>query len=205
MRTRARRVAVVVFDEVELLDLALPLEILSSAGRRWNFRPYKVDVVAPEAGLVLTRAQLKIEATEMLAAAEPADIVLVPGGYGARRLAADAAFTSALAQLANAAECIGAVGTGVLPLLEAGLLPAGEIAVTPELAHTLAGAVAPERLNASTNSVVKSGRVLTVARSAGATDLSLAIVRDTLGPKLASTVASELGFPTNTTPIKIQY
>ena len=46
MRTKARRVIVVVFDEVELLDVAAPLEVLSTAGRRWNFRPYKVEVVA---------------------------------------------------------------------------------------------------------------------------------------------------------------
>jgi transcriptional regulator GlxA family with amidase domain len=89
MRTKARRVVVVVFDEVELLDVAAPLEVLSTAGRRWNFRPYKVEVAAQQAGLVSTRNQMRIEAATRLADAAPAEIVIVPGGYGARRFAED--------------------------------------------------------------------------------------------------------------------
>ena len=41
MRTRPYRLAVVAFDEMDLLDVAGPLEVLSTAGRKWNWRAVK--------------------------------------------------------------------------------------------------------------------------------------------------------------------
>ena len=35
MQTRSRIVALLLFDEVELLDVAAPLSVLSQAGRHW--------------------------------------------------------------------------------------------------------------------------------------------------------------------------
>ncbi len=192
MRTKARRVVVVAFEEVELLDMALPLEILSTAGRRWNFRPYKVAVAAPRAGLITTRAQLRIEATEELLSAAPADIVILPGGYGARRFAEDPALVAELARIAEQAEWLGAIGSGILPLLAAGLLADGAVATSPELTPLLSAHVAAERLDHS-NRLVGAGRVLTTAQSAHAGELALELVKRTLGPKLVAMVQAELG------------
>ena len=45
MRTSARTVAVVLFDEVELLDVAGPLQVLTLAGRHWTFRTFSVHTL----------------------------------------------------------------------------------------------------------------------------------------------------------------
>jgi transcriptional regulator GlxA family with amidase domain len=192
MRTKARRVVVVVFDEVELLDVAAPLEVLSTAGRRWNFRPYKVEVVAEQPGLISTRNQLRIEATAALASAAPAEIVLIPGGYGARRFADDSACLAALSRLAEGAELVAGIGSGVLALVRAGLVGSAKIAVSPEIAVALDGQVEPDQID-SLAALLDSGRVLTARASGAALKLGLTLVERTMGPKLVAMVSADLG------------
>ena len=43
MRTSARNVTLVLFDEVEALDFAAVLQVLTQAGRHWNWRPFKIE------------------------------------------------------------------------------------------------------------------------------------------------------------------
>jgi transcriptional regulator GlxA family with amidase domain len=192
MRTKARRVVVVVFDEVELLDVAAPLEVLSTAGRRWNFRPYKVEVAAQQAGLVSTRNQMRIEAATRLADAAPAEIVIVPGGYGARRFAEDASCIAELTRLASGAELIAGVGAGVLVLARAGLVADAKLATTPELAGALDGLVPSEQLDLVAPCMT-SGRVISARASGAALQLGLTLIERTMGPKLLAMVASDLG------------
>lgn len=190
MRTRARRVAIVLFDEVELLDVAAPLQVLSVAGRRWNFRPYKVELVARHAGLVSTRNQVRLEATPLLEAA-PAEIVLVPGGYGARRFAADEQELDELRRICDGAELLAAVGNGALALARAGLCAGERVASIPDLAAEFS---AIDGVAADTDSkLVEGRRLLSAASSGSALALGLSIVRRTMGPKLVAMVAAELG------------
>lgn len=190
MRTRARRVAVVLFDEVELLDVAAPLQVLSVAGRRWNFRPYKVELLARNAGLITTRSQARLEAGPLLEAA-PADIVLVPGGYGARRLAADEQELAELRRICDGAELLAAVGNGALALARAGLCAGERVAASLELAREftdLEGVVTDTEAK-----LVEGQRLLSAASSGSALALGLSVVRRTMGPKLVAMVAAELG------------
>jgi transcriptional regulator GlxA family with amidase domain len=203
MRTKARRVAVIVFDEVELLDVAAPLEVLSTAGRRWNFRPYKVEVVAPSEGLVTTRNQLRIEATTSLANATPAEIVLIPGGYGARRFADDASSLEALTRLAASAEIVASVGAGVLALVRAGLSGEAKLAVPTELESELAGLVAPHRMDLLSR-LTEGERVFTARHSGAALELALALVERTMGPKLVAMVRADLGLDFDLEKAKVE-
>lgn len=203
MRTKARSVVMVAFDELELLDLAAPLEVLSVAGRRWNFRPYKVSVVAAEPGLVSTRNQLRIEATRSLAATPAAEIVLVPGGYGARKLSEDAAGLEQLARIAKDAELVAGVGNGVLPLVRAGLVGAEKVAVSGELAAELAEQLGAEQ-RVEAGGVLESGRVISARSSGDAVKLALTIVGRTMGPKLVAMVAAELGLELESPPARVE-
>jgi transcriptional regulator GlxA family with amidase domain len=191
MRTRARRVAIVIFDEVELLDVAAPLEVLSVAGRRWNFRPYKLELLARGGGLVTTRNQARIEANELCGAA-PAEIVLVPGGYGARRFAASPEDVAELKRIAEGAEIVAAIGNGVIALARAGFCEVDRVAAASDVLEELRTMVPAERCDESAR-VVEGQRVLSAASSGSALALGLAIVRRSMGPKLVSMIAAELG------------
>jgi transcriptional regulator GlxA family with amidase domain len=203
MRTKARSVAVVAFEEVDLLDLAAPLEVLSAAGRRWNFRPYKIAVLSARAGLVATREQLRVEASAALANAEPVEVLIVPGGYGARRASEDPEYQRELQRLGANAELVAGVGFGVVVLARAGLLADAQVAVAPEVEPELALHLDP-RQHERHQPLVSSGRVITARSSGHALALSLSIVRRTMGPKLVGMVSLDLGIETDETPAKLE-
>lgn len=191
MRTRSHTVALVVFEEVELLDLAAPLQVLSAAGRSWNFRPYRVMVAAPSAGLVATRNQLRVEATTALAEMPAVEIVWVAGGYGARRLSDDPLALRDIARLVQGATLTAAVGWGIGVLAAAGCIGSRSVASSPELDPVLRR-FAPEAHSSSATGVVADGSLLTVASTGSALELALAVVRLSMGTKLADKVIAEL-------------
>src|SRR5687768_18382768 len=99
MQTRAKRALIVAFDELDLLDLAAPITALTRAGRRWNFRPFHVEIAAVTPGAIQSRDQLRFDAPLVLSAVASAEIVIVPGGYGARRASVEPAVKVALGRL----------------------------------------------------------------------------------------------------------
>src|SRR5687768_3845382 len=100
MRTRPYRLAVIAFDEMDLLDIAGPLEVFSSAGRKWNWRAIKAELVSSTASLHITRAQLQIGPAAALSSCPDPELVLIPGGYGARLALDDQALLDYLRSVA---------------------------------------------------------------------------------------------------------
>lgn len=182
----------VVFPEVELLDLAAPLQVFALAGRRWNFRPFKLHVSAPNAGLVSTRSQLRIEAPIALSNAPAAEVLLIPGGYGARALKDDPATLADLARIGGAAEIVAAVGWGVALLARSGLADDARVATSPEVAELLREAAPKVRVEPDFP-ILSDGRTLTARTSGEALDLGLAIVERLFGAKLATLTRADLG------------
>lgn len=194
MRTSARSVALLLFSEVELLDVVGPLQVLSQAGQHWNWRPFRVLPVAQTPGLVATRSQLRVEAAHSFDDAPEPELVLVPGGYGARRALRDVQLVAWLARAAGHAEVVVAVGNGSLLLAAAGLLGNVEISV-PADACQLIAELEPSARPRSDLPVAESGKFVTAGRSAAGLDAGLIALARVLGPKHALGVAAELGHP----------
>ena len=134
MRTKPYATAIALFDEVELLDVTGPISVLSSAGRQWNFQPFRIDLVASGVGPVTTRSELPLHATHAFASHSGSECLILPGGYGARRAAQNEYFLDWVRQAASTAEFVAAIGNGAWILAKAGLLDDHEIAVPVELA-----------------------------------------------------------------------
>jgi len=192
MRTSARTVGVVLFDEVELIDIAGPVQVLSLAGRQWNFRPFKIRPVAKAAGLVTTRNQLRLEATHAFDAVARPELVLVPGGYGARRALDDDRLVTYLASAGETAELVLGVGWGALLLAKAGLL-AGASVAAPTESRELLSELEPTSVIDSQRRVLSSGKLITASSSAAGIDLGLSAVYRLLGAKQALALAEKLG------------
>ena len=192
MRTKPYRTAVALFNEVELLDVAGPISMLSSAGRQWNFQPFKIDLVANQPGPIATRSALSLQAQHGAATHAGCECLIIPGGYGARHAAEDAEFLAWLRRAARGAEVVAAIGNGVWLLAEAGLLGDEEVAASPELAAELRVLCPAARPN-SKDSLCISGKFLSARKSALGLDLSCEIVARCFGKKLASSLSAELG------------
>jgi transcriptional regulator GlxA family with amidase domain len=192
VRTKPYATSVLVFDEVELLDVTGPVAVLSAAGRQWNFQPFKIDLVASELGLVSTRSGIALEATHTLASYGNVECLIIPGGYGARKAAQDDRVVGWARQAASMAELVLLVGNGALIAARAGLLDDAEVALLPELVTEVRAACPSARANTD-NAVCASGKLLSAARSALGLDLACELVARTFGKKLASGLSASLG------------
>lgn len=193
MRTRPYSLAVVAFDEMDLLDIAGPLEVFSSAGRKWNWRAIKAELISVQPKLLCTRAQLTVGPAAPLSSCPEPELLLIPGGYGARHALVESSLLDYLEQVGPGVQLTLAVGLGVLVAARAGLLQGCEVAVDPTLAEELVA------LDASITprvqgGVVGSPRAITTAHSGAAIELGLEVVSRLLGKSQALGTARELGY-----------
>jgi transcriptional regulator GlxA family with amidase domain len=194
VRTSSRNVAILLFEEVELWDVSAMMHVTSAAGRNWNWRPFRLYPTAVVPGLVATRSQLRLEASVSLAECPSPEILFVPGGYGARRAAADLEVTAWCARAAAEAQLLVAIGAGVAVLGKAGLLDGQEIAAAKDSQEWLARELPQTTLNAQ-DGLVTSGRLLTAASSSHGIDLGLLVVERALGARVATALRGTLGHP----------
>lgn len=198
MRTSSRNVAVLLFDEVDLWDVASIMHVASVAGRHWNWRPFRLLPTAMESGPVATRGQLEIVAEFDLASCPPPEILFIPGGYGARRAANDARITAWCSAAARAAEQTLAIGAGVAVLGGAGLLSGARVAAPLEALEWMREAL-PDTVLDTEATIVSSSldgvadKLLTAASGAQGAELALRVVERCLGQRSAAQLADTLG------------
>lgn len=87
---KRKRVGIVIFPEVEVLDFCGPYEVftvtrLDEARRREEPSPFQVLLVAEREEAIATAAGMRVLPDCALAACPPLDILVVPGGWGTRR------------------------------------------------------------------------------------------------------------------------
>lgn len=194
VRTSSRNVAVLLFDEVELLDVASLMQVLSLAGRHYNWRPFRLCPVARAPGLIETRSQLRVEARHSLESCPAPEIVYVPGGYGARRAAQDEAMVDWCRRTASQASLVLASGAGVAVLAAAELLDGASVAVASDVRPWLAGSAPGVHLDERQPVVTsRDGRLITAAASGHVVELGLRVVESCLGRRIALGLRASLG------------
>lgn len=203
MRTRPYRLAVIAFDEMDLLDVAGPLEVFSTAGRKWNWRAIKAELVASDPGVRSTRAQLRVGPTSPFDGCPDPELVLIPGGYGARLALDDQKLLAYLQSIREGLTLTLAVGLGNLLAARAGLLRGSHVATTPTLKDellSLDASIIP-CIDAPTST---SARAITAAQNGSALELGLEVVARLLGKKQATGTAQDLGYAWGTDTLAIE-
>src|SRR5690606_30678669 len=79
-----RTLAILLFDEVEVLDFCGPFEVFSVASRQAEMPAFSVVTVAEKPGPVTARNGLSVNPHCTLAECPAPDLLLVPGGAGTR-------------------------------------------------------------------------------------------------------------------------
>ena len=197
------RIAILVFDEVEVLDFAGPFEVFSAlrldeATRRESPSPYEVLVVGVKPGLVHCRGGLRVQPDCTIAELDPAslDILLVPGGYGVRPLLHDAAFLAWLRAAAPQPRRLASVCTGSLLLAEAGQLDGLRATTHWKSLDWMARDWPSDDVQRERHWVIE-GRIATSAGISAGMDLALKLIEADFGEALARATAKhmELAYP----------
>jgi transcriptional regulator GlxA family with amidase domain len=184
----AYRTAIVLFDEVEVLDFAGPFEVFSVTGRRRKLEPFDVYTVAERLAPVSARNGLSLNPRHAFADCPPPDILVIPGGYGTRREMKNPMMLEWLARTAPGCELILSVCTGALVLGAAGLLD-GREATTHFLAFDELRAVAPHATVREGQRIVDNGNLVLSAGVSAGIDMSLHVVARLLGVEVARETA----------------
>ncbi|AZO72153.1 GlxA family transcriptional regulator [Mesorhizobium sp. M1D.F.Ca.ET.043.01.1.1] len=189
-----RRIEVLAYPDVQLLDVSGPLQVFASAN---DFRTqagetaaYEVVVVAASPR-IRTSAGLVLEAAALPALDAEIDTLIVPGGWGVNAACEDPRLTQWILGRSRDARRTASVCSGAMLLATAGLLD-GRRAVThwgrcAEFVRRFpAVRLEPDPI------FIRDGNIWTSAGVTAGIDLALSFVEADLGRRMALAVAREL-------------
>ena len=162
-----RRVGILDFPEVEVLDFCGPFEVLSATRRdedrkRGEPSPYVVILVAERPGVVVATGGLKVVPDHDLDDCPTLDLPVVPGGWGTRRERTNERLVACIAERSKSISTLASDCTGSLLLGKAGLLD-GRRATTHRKVLDEMRALFPDVAVVDDEHVVEDGDVLTSA------------------------------------------
>lgn len=196
-----KSIAIVLFDEVEVLDFAGPFEVFSVTGRRSVGEPLGVFTVA-QTERIAARNNLVITPTYTFENCPPCSMFLVPGGggyqpdgtpFGSRREMNNVVMLDWVRQRAAAAEHVLSVCTGALILGKAGLLENLE-ATTHFLAMDTLRSISSSIRVAPEKRWVDNGKVILSAGVSAGIDMSLHVVARLQGAEVARETAAYIQY-----------
>jgi transcriptional regulator GlxA family with amidase domain len=188
-----RNVAILLFDEIEVLDFAGPFEVFAVTDELRGGTEFNVYTVAENVGTIRTRNGLKIVPHFSREDCPPPHILVVPGGAGTRPLLHKPALLEWIRLKAKHADVIMSVCTGALVLGKAGLLD-GLRATTHHQCFDLLRSVAPRTEVVETARFVDNGRILAAAGISAGIDCSLHVVEQLLGRDAAENTARHMEY-----------
>lgn len=188
-----RRVQVLVFDDVEVLDFAGPFEVFGVTGLRSGPAPFQVETVGLSKAPIRARNGLVVQPGVSIDEAGPCDVLVLPGGYGTRREMHNAALLDWIRRQVESAEAVLSVCTGALLLARAGLL-AGLDATTHHVAFDELAQASPSTNVRRGARMVDNGRVITSAGISAGIDASLHLVAKLLGEAAAAETAEYMEY-----------
>lgn len=191
---RTRKLAILIFDDAEVLDFCGPFEVFSVASRKTEPAAFDVFTVAEKPGPVLARNGLSVNPRHILADCPNVDILLVPGGLGTRKEMNNTLLINWIKKTSDAAELTLSVCTGALLLGKAALLDGLE-ATTHHVGFELLREVAPTATVHEDRRFVDNGKIITSAGIAAGIDMSLHVVQRLLGKEVAVATAKQMEYP----------
>ncbi|WP_026410960.1 GlxA family transcriptional regulator [Actinomadura oligospora] len=191
----SHRVVIAVFPDVDLLDVTGPAEVFALANREMpeGRRPYEVLLAGEDAGLVRTSAGVRV-ATDLTFAdvGDRVDTLVVPGAVdGEGAPVVDPGLVGWIADTARHAGRVASVCVGAHLLAAAGLL-SGRTATTHWATAGRLASDHPDVIVDPDPIYVRSGDVWTGAGISACMDLSLALVAEDHGERVALDVARQL-------------
>ncbi|HEX2101424.1 MAG TPA: DJ-1/PfpI family protein [Candidatus Synoicihabitans sp.] len=189
-----RNVAILIFDDVEVLDFAGPYEVFAVTDELRSHDTFQVVTVAPTPATVRARNGLKLVPDFILENCPAPAILIIPGGAGTRALLRQPSLMEWLRLRAQRAEVVMSVCTGALVLGKLGLLDGRRVTTHHENLDELA-AIAPAAVVDASRRFHDhlpgdtGPRVLTAAGISAGIDASLYLVGSLLGRAAAERTA----------------
>ena len=185
-----RRIAVLVFEDFQLLDVAGPISVFEMPMRGVSPPPYQLEVYSLGGGPVRASCGVSLM-TQTLPKRLTLDTLVVSGGEGTRAAMGDPALLAAIRRLNTGTRRTCSVCSGSFLLAAAGLLEGRRATTHWRRSEALARAFPNVRVEAD-RIFIRDGKFWTSAGISAGIDLALALVEDDLGEEVARRAAKEL-------------
>ena len=194
LMTNPRTVAILIFDEVEVLDFAGPYEVFNDASGAVSPPPFYAYTIGPTEKQIITKGKLVVTPQYSIEKAPQADILIIPGGFGTRTLLKDEPLLSWIRDQAGKVEWLLSVCTGALLLAKAGLLK-DRPATTHHTAFDHLQHLSPTtRIEKNKRFVRSAATIYTSGGISAGIDLSLHLVEKLAGPEVHAAVVEEMEY-----------
>lgn len=187
-----RKVAILLFDNVEVLDFAGPFEVFSVTSEELKQKVFEVFTVA-EKPVVQARGGLSINVTYTLESCPQPDILIVPGGIGTRPLLKNEAVLNWIKEKYTHCEHLLSVCTGAMLLGKIGLLD-GLPSTTHHATFDEYQTIAPNTLIVKDKRFVDNGKIVTSGGISAGIDMSLYMVEKLLGRDAVEKTVKEMEY-----------
>jgi len=194
-----KRVGILIFPDVEVLDFCGPFEVfsvtrLNEDARREESSPFEVLLVAETLETVVATGGLKVIPDVTLDTCPPLDILVVPGGWGTRAEAKNQRLLDWIAERGRSVETLASVCTGSMLLGHAGLLD-GRRATThwrslDRMRDAFPAVTVEDKLH-----VVEHDHIVTSAGISAGIDMALRVVIRYFGEAVGRATARNMEYP----------
>jgi transcriptional regulator GlxA family with amidase domain len=192
-------VGILVFDQVEVLDVAGPFEVftvtrLNKELRQEESSPFRVLLVSENMDQVSAVGGLRFTPDVTQDNCPELDLLIVPGGWGTRTQVKNANLLKWIANKSRRTRLTGSVCTGSSLLGEAGLLD-GREATTHWRTFDFLRQAAPIAYIREDLRVTMDGSIFTSAGISAGIDMALHIVSYLFGTKTGEATALQMEYP----------
>ncbi len=191
-----KKVAILIFDKVEVLDFAGPFEVFSVSYDDEGNKLYDVCLIAEEEEVVKARGNFQVTPNKTIDTDEKFDMVLIPGGFGTRPLMDNETIKNWIKAQFSQVELMLSVCTGSLVLATSGLLE-NQSATTHHAAFDELAKVAPNTEIIKGTKYVDNGKVITSGGISAGIEMALHVVAKQHGIEQARRTANYMEYTWN--------
>ncbi|WP_395334016.1 helix-turn-helix domain-containing protein [Novosphingobium sp. BL-8H] len=193
--TQSLRVVLLAHDGMNLLDLAGPLQALTTANRSvvvGDAPRYETIVASGVGGAIVTSSGLPVITVSTASLAElPIDTLIAPGGCWGEEYDVDPALRDFIVARAGSVRRLCSVCTGAFLLAAAGQLDGRKVATHWAWLAKLKGRHPTLEVDAD-SIFIRDGALWTSAGVSSGIDLTLALIEEDFGPRVAIDAARQM-------------
>ena len=195
-----KTVNILLYEGVDELDFCGPLETLASCREvvegKWTDKPvFLVETVGARAGSVKCAHGLTVIPDKQVTQAREADIVIVPGGPGARKPGFPSILLEFLTRTSLTTELIASVSTGAFLVAKTGIADGRRLATHYALAAELARQYPAVQVVQGQRVVTDGKDLISSAGISAGVDLALAVAERYAGRQSSRMTARRLEWP----------
>ncbi|MGK7952602.1 MAG: DJ-1/PfpI family protein [Xenococcaceae cyanobacterium] len=183
-----RNLAILIFDDVEVLDFAAPFEVFAVTSELNNYGPFNIFLVAETQRTYKAVNGLQVVPNYEISNCPNPDIVVIPGGVGTRTQMNNQKLITWIQKVSDRAKLVMSICTGARLLARAGLLNGLEITTHHEAYDELRQLV-PTAIVNERKRFVDQGKIITTGGISAGIDGSLYVVNKLLGREIAQKTA----------------